>query len=429
MMPPAQSEPNDNPADRQSTYGTLLFDIIIFLLPALKFIEFRMGGSLYFTEALLLFLFLFMLVRNTIQLNLRMARTLIILCILWLYGQVLTDVIRDTPFIDYSRGWSRIIFTIINFSVLFLLIHNKRRLIVIFSAGLALGGVLEYFFNPSVFAAGHPWKFGVGAPLSLAFVLIVTAISQTKPLLRSGLLFMASMLNMHLAFRSMAGILFLTAVYLLVQWKWGKDNRRHFSLSLKNVILFSIILGGASLLLIKGYGYAASHGYLGEDAMQLYQLQSYGKLGLIVGGRSEILVSGQAIMDSPIIGHGSWAKNEKYADALIALKHLLGYYAITGDDTGLIPTHSHLFGSWVEAGIFGASFWIWVLFLPTLGIAQLFQTQDKLTPLFAFICFQFLWDIFFSPYAGDRRFITPYYIVAIMTLLTGLGHKKSVAST
>jgi hypothetical protein len=386
----------------------------------LKFVEFRIGGSLYLSEILLLILFLVMLVTHKIKLEEKMAWMFILFCILWLYGQVLTDVIRDTPFGDFSRGWAKIVFTIINFTVLFQLINYDRRSIVIFIAGLVVGGFLEFSISPNIYAQNNPWKFGIGVPIALTIVIAVSAVSENRPLIRSGILILASILNMNLGFRSMAGFLFLTAIYILLQWRWNKYKGNDLKLLKNKILLLCFIFGAASFLLMQGYGYAAKNGYLGQGAMRKYQLQSYGKFGLLIGGRSEILISAQAIFDSPVIGHGSWAKDEKYAGAYLEIKRLFGYSILDSNETDLIPTHSHLFGSWVEAGFLGALFWIWILFFPIACLSSMFQTKEKLTPLFSFICFNLIWDILFSPYAGERRFITPFYLIALLIIFNDL---------
>jgi hypothetical protein len=84
-----------------------------------------------------------------------------------------------------------------------------------------------------------------------------------------------------------------------------------------------------------------------------------------------------------------------------------------GDD--LIPTHSHIFGSWVEAGILGALFWFWILKLIVSSMARV-TGNEPLLPVFAYISFLFVWNIFFSPFGAEGRFIDTYFIVAILLL-------------
>ena len=91
-----------------------------------------------------------------------------------------------------------------------------------------------------------------------------------------------------------------------------------------------------------------------------------GKLGVLVGGRPETLVAIQAIIDSPIIGHGSFAVDEKYLQLLQDIQYKYGYSdsdEAEDIDVPSIPTHSHLTQAWVESGILGGIFWIYVLVL------------------------------------------------------------------
>ena len=409
--------------------GRLLSSIFVFILPAVKFIEITIGGKLFFTEIILLILFMFMLVTRKIHFQFKLAHTFILLCLLWLYGQIFTDLIRGTPLVDYARGWAKILFTIINFTVLFILLHGKKRRMVIFASGLVTGGFLEYFLNPGPLALTSPWKFALGTPVTLLVVLIVSAISPSKPFVRIGLLMAAFAINMCMGFRSLSGICFLTAIYLFIQSIEGRKRLTFTPHTFKRPLVVGTFLLVASMLLIEGYGYMAQQGILGERAENVYQMQGYGMLGVLIGGRSEILSSGRAILDSPIIGHGSWAKDPKYVDALIMYKRQLGYYADEQDESELIPTHSHFFGAWVEAGILGAAFWGWVLCLVARCLYSMYGIRDRLVPLYAFIGFFLLWDIFFSPYAGDRRFITVFYIVTLMTAITEFtkSRKKSFA--
>jgi hypothetical protein len=402
----------------------MLLEIFVFVIPMLKFVKLSIEGRLILSEIILFVLFLFMLSTKNIRFETKMGRTLIVLCILWMYGQILTDIIRSTDFIDYVRGWAKVFFTIVNFVTIYSLFRNRRRLIVIFAAGIAAGNILEFYLNPGILAHNYPWKFGIGSSVTLLFILIAESYFRKRNLFSIVPILIISSLNLILGFRSLSGICFLPAVYLALQWLWSTNVGSKFQLSLKTICIVATIILAASTCFVKGYGYLANRGYLGEGAKIVYEGQAYGMLGLIIGGRSEILTSWNAIMDSPIIGHGSWAKNEQYAEALIEIKRLLGYYAGEPDETGLIPTHSHIFGAWVEAGVLGAIFWFWVILLPIRCIMRLFGTKECLTPLFAYICFLLMWDIFFSPYSGDRRFITPYYMVSLIAVLEGINQDK-----
>lgn len=227
-----------------------------------------------------------------------------------------------------------------------------------------------------------------------------------------------------MGYRSYAGICFLTAVYLFIQWLWNIKDKQKVKFTSKNLLLIVLACIAASFIFLKTYEHMAQQGILGEKARQIYEQQVSGELGLLIGGRSEILVSCRAIMESPIIGHGSWAKDYRYANELIYLKRMLGYYPGKSNDLGLIPSHSHLFGAWVEAGIVGAVFWVWVLSLPIRGMVMLIRTNEMLTPLFAFYSFLLIWHILFSPFGAELRFMIPYYIIVMMSFLPPRGNRK-----
>ena len=80
---------------------------------------------------------------------------------------------------------------------------------------------------------------------------------------------------------------------------------------------------------------------------------------------------------------------------------------------GFIPTHSYLFGAWVDAGILGAVFWAWIFVLAARVLMRVYPETAQLLPVVAFLSFLLLWDILFSPYGTESRYAVPYSIVLI----------------
>ena len=120
-------------------------------------------------------------------------------------------------------------------------------------------------------------------------------------------------------------------------------------------------------------------------------------------------------MDRPILGHGSWAKNPGYAARILDARiHGYDIHYTSHVQSDLIPTHSHLMGAWVEAGVLGALLWLWAIFLVLRVLANLYITREPLGPLLAFIGFLMLWDILFSPFGAERRLTVPFNLVLMM---------------
>jgi O-antigen ligase len=144
-------------------------------------------------------------------------------------------------------------------------------------------------------------------------------------------------------------------------------------------------------------------------------MQGGGEGGVLLGGRSEILSSAMAILDSPIIGHGTWARDPKYKFILEERRRELGYAKVGVMSDDLIPTHSHIFGAWVEAGVMGALFWFYV-FCTVLRIMMRAPGSEPILPVCIYVSIAMLWNIFFSPYGADMRVVFAYFASGILLL-------------
>jgi hypothetical protein len=372
------------------------------------------GGRLYLSELFLLAALPFLIAERRFSRADSWPTTLVAAGLLWFWAQVVTDLYRGTPPIDLLRGWSNIAFTVIDLVALLMLISGQRRRVIIF------GDALAYRFNPNPYVGVDPWKFGVAIPITLAIVLVSChrAFFRIRFFPAVSLL-MAGVLNFAFGFRSLGGVCVLAASYLAAQ----AFSRGSGSLKVTPARLAALSAIGIALaaVLITTYGHAAREGFLGTPAAQKYRQESSGKFGVLLGGRPEFFVSSRAIADSPLIGHGSWAKDPKYTNDLLSVLYRNGYkpsggllYAIQ-HSSYLIPSHSFLFQSWVEAGLLGAVFWILVLALTLTTLIVAFRERPLLSPLLAFLSVLLVWNIFFSPYGADARIFAMFTIAVLLT--------------
>ena len=389
--------------------------LVAFLAPAMSWLEASVFGRFFASELILLGLLPFLCLACGRMLAAPLPRTLLALGVLWLASQMLTDAVRETEFRDYARGWAKIGFFLANFCVLYMLLYGSRQRIVLFGVGAVVGGYLAFWLNPSEFADSYPWKFGVGTATTMLAVLVTqwraypeNLILRALPLLTVGVVHLTS------GFRTMVGILMFSLVYMATQWMVGRRRVVPAPSPLRG-LLFLVVCAVIGVGTIQFYEIAAESGYLDERSTLTYKRQSAGEFGVLLGGRPAILASGRAVMDSPILGHGSWVRNPDYAAYLLDAR-LLGYNTplSIGLEEELIPTHSHLMGAWVEAGILGAVFWAWVAFLCLRVLSRAYLIRDRMVTLIAFIGFALLWDIVSSPFGGDRRLFTAWYVVLMM---------------
>src|SRR5229473_3775552 len=135
---------------------SIVGDIACFVIPALAFLRVEVGGVLYATDLCLLAVLPFVVARHRRWLQIKPVQITVWLGLLWLAAQVLTDVIRQSPVEDYSRGWSKILLTVTHFATIALLIRQSQRRSILYGVGLVLGGVLTFFIAPDRFAADYP---------------------------------------------------------------------------------------------------------------------------------------------------------------------------------------------------------------------------------------------------------------------------------
>ena len=387
-----------------------------FITPTLIWMEFSVVGRVFVPELILIGLLPFLLMTRGRLLADPLPRTFLMLAALWLASQVLTDLIRETDFRDYSRGQAKIVFTAANFCALYLLLYGSRRRLVLFALGLAIGGYLSFHLNPSIFSEAHPWKFGIGPVVALLAALIpLWPPIRRVPFLPALPLLAVSAYSMAVGFRSMAGIALLASLYVLAQQIAGRRRRTPVAFPPGRTLLFAAAAAVTAPAVLALYEQAVARGYVSERAWRTYEQQASGSFGVLLGGRSEIYTAARAVMESPIIGHGSWAKDAGHAARFLELR-LLGHdlHPLTRLGSDLIPTHSHLMGGWVEAGILGAVFWLWVLLLTFRVLSSLYRVREPLGPLIAFVGFVILWDVVFSPFGAERRLTVSFNVVLMM---------------
>lgn len=373
-------------------------------VPAVSFLEVTIIGRLIVTEILLLAILPWLWrVRD----RPRLPRWFVILWAGWLLSQIVTDVAVGSSFRDYARGWAGIVFTFTNFAGIYVLtaVPGRARL---FAFGLALAGLAGYIFSPHPYAGIDPWKWAFALPVGLALAAGLSGrFGHRVPWLTVGVFTAFGVLNLVLGYRSLGGVSLVTAGYVSLCAVLGRRQRMGQRAQLRPVPAL-LFVAAAGIAVLGIYSAAASLGLLGPEAQAKYNDQA-GAFGVVLGGRPEALVSIQAIRDSPVLGHGSWAVDPTYAQLLADRQEELGY-EVTPEYVGaeLIPVHSHLLGAWVWAGFLGALFWFAVAAIAVWLLANLHSRRLEVAPLVIFGAILLLWDIAFSPYGLAGRITTPY---------------------
>jgi hypothetical protein len=392
---------------------------LLFFIGILTTVKIDLVGQLMAAEILILIYFIveFKSIIGYLR-NSTMMRQIIKYATMYLLSQIVTDLYMNTSTNDMMRGWSKIIMLCINLVTLFYLIPGNTKYLIYFGLGFCLGKVISISFGIGEYV--FLWKFGWGPTLSLLFVLVLSLTNRIGYKQKALLIIGLSLVHFFMNARSLGGITLFSGILMLIPDIVRKQIDTRNLLGWKQLLLGS----GLLYLFITGYSLFAGSGFLGEEAKEKYEMQTKNGENILSGGRGEYLASIPAIMDSPILGHGSWAKNSKYIKGLLVKRGEdftnPKFYEMI--ENGLIPTHSHLFGGWVEAGFLGFVFWFVVFKLVLRGI--LLSVKYELLKSYPFIVFTlltFIWDIPFSPFGLERRIINPYYII-IAIIMININH-------
>ena len=389
--------------------------VILFLIPLSQPIEVTIGGRLLGPDILLCSLFPFLFLIRWHLIRGPLPRTFLYLLSVWFLEAVITDLIRETPEADLIRGWAKILVFGVDFVSLFMLIAYRMQRLLAYLVGYACGTLLLIQFNPSELIQEDPWKFGYAWPVTLFFLFVPVFLPAGLKVF-AGAFFaaLAAILNLILNFRSMFGVTVLA--WLLT----GLSEFAHWAKMRRSIVAWAVVFLVFGYGTVMTYEYLAGSGALGETVREKYETTATGDFGLLAG-RGEIFASSQAIMDSPIIGHGSWAHDLVYVILMERRLESAGYEIGDSGNEDLIPSHSYIFGAWVEAGIAGAVFWAWVLYVVGRALYLNLSKPGPLATIFSFLFIGFIWDIVFSPFGLDARFFAPARLIAAMLIITQAG--------
>jgi len=398
---------------------SISINLILIIIGLLSPYHIHVVGDFYLVEILLLICLGMMIRRHGAMLKDPFPKKILLFMFIWLIGQVLTDVIRLSDFHDAARGFSAIVFLAIDFCAVYMLVWGHKKRIYILLIASAVGTLIQFFIQPTDYAISEPWKFGVGSSIiTLLFVLLLFLMQKKmiSKFLVLCVLFLMGMLSIYLNARTMGGQVILAGViffYSQQRFFYQLFLRR---ISMGKVLLLSVLglmlIGG----ILKTYQIVGESGILPENSQQKFDLNRQalsgplGMLGFVLAGRNEFLASTQAVYDSPIIGHGSWAEDPKYRLLLYKINDILGTDRDEAtlergiESNARIPAHSHIMQAWVWAGILGAAFWFMVLKTTLQILIKSLQYQHEMTLLVIFVSMNIVWDVFFSPFGGGVRF-------------------------
>jgi hypothetical protein len=353
------------------------------------------GGQFFAGELLLVALFPVLLFDrfykrvdqlNQYQSNLwRPVGVLLFALMITFLGYVISDLYRNNSASAYLRGWVRIIFIGIDILGMAMLVSIRRSNFFLMALGYGFGGVLVMLFKGVPISV---WKFGYGVPITVAIIACACFVEKLK--WRFGLLILLGVMNILLDYRSLGAFVIIVGIILVLN-NWTQGG----GVKIVGVTL-AVFLSIATI----GGGYIASQGAFNDRREASNS-----------GRKASALVGFNSIMESPLIGYGSWGRDTRFAklyadvNARMQKTEESPLYDFDAIRLATIPAHSQLLEAWIEGGMLG------IVFLVTYGCfllvglyAAIFRVNRAvLLPLLVFFMINGLWATFMSPFKGFAR--------------------------
>jgi hypothetical protein len=433
MLYPSRSEmrikfsPPTPPVRRGRRLLDVSMDLFLFALGILSSVVFHFVGDLFVSEIFMIVSLPFLLIFNARRLSRPRFLRIFVLLGLWLCAQTISDAYNHTVLVDRMRGTALIGFFTIEIAFFAMFIVGNERRKVIFLTAYAIGSVALTQLQPNVAevagdaADNWKWSYAFGVTM-LALLVSGFLVRHRRHVLALLLLLGVSAVDLLTNFRSAFLMLLVTTAlaFPIIPERIGSLRllpRNNGLLRVAIVAMLGLASGAVANQLVHLVSQA---GLIREKAQQKNEAEAQAG-NLLLGGRPEFFVGLRAAMDSPIIGHGSWAKDMKYLE----MQHdMMTEYGIQHDlsdseaDTqGLIPSHSHIVGAWVFSGFCGALFWAYIFVLAARAIVVVAVQRPPLTLMYLWLFIGFTWNIFFSPFGSTSRALEAFIIVVIADLL------------
>lgn len=408
-----------------------IFPSIPFIIGILCGLKINIIGEVYIGEIIAS---IYLILRMTkIQIT-KFEFNVLLLAFVWALAQTISDVVNETPFATMLKGVGTPIVFVISILALIDYFKNNMTRAPAFFLGACLGFLIYTIISGNDYFTGNPWKWGIGHFIVVLFTTIFSYYLRSQSKIVLGV-FVVAFVSACMLFSSRSMALFLLmASFLCYQYSIQKKKSLFFLMadSKFGFSFLCVFIIGALFVLNSVFGAIFTSEYFLENLSQedayKYQVQASGDYGVLLGGRSELLISSKAFMDKPLLGHGSWAEDKSgYLDEYSWLVYNFGYSLNDSDsytgESNLIPTHSYIMGALVWSGIFGGL--IWLYFFRFL-VRSYVKFYNNLNLLINYLIILNIWNIFFSPFGADARWFTAMSMAIIyVTLYFGIDEEHN----
>lgn len=370
----------------------LIWALILSLIGALMSFEVKFVGDLRIGELLIPVFALSLLIfkGSGPRFEARGFLLFLFLGALMFIGYLISDLVADTTPAQYLRGWARVALFLFDCLALMIVVSHRERMLWWFVIGLAIGAIADLTLAD---VAITKWKTGYAEPIGL----LVAALSGLIPLTSVGalLLFAFGLACIGLDYRSFGAVFSVAGG---ASFAFGRQRTARVAVIATGVVALAAVIFAVSLT---------------ESEYADRRRESN------IGRASVIRIAWEAIVDSPLLGYGSWAADKRYLQRLRRASEQAS--AELGKKTrfgaSMLP-HSQLLQGWIEGGILAAFFFMvyGVLLARSLWRMTRGNVDPRMRGLYLVILLLGCWNLVASLFLGVHRLYIAMAVAVIYVL-------------
>ena len=386
-------------------------DWLALILGLVMVVRIRVVGTFLLSELILLAMFPF---TGHVPRKSGLVKKLHLFSILWLIGTVISNIENEIDIIDFVKGVFFLVVMILIIRPLYWLLVDKPERYILIIFGMGLTSILSPLFAQNEEVA-QTWKMEIFIFYYIfAFFSGLASVLFFKGRRVLSLLIIeaASIIGLFYGSRNLFLTTTVSCVLLYIIINNKSDITKQVLLFRHRLIRLSMTMFLALLLIDFTYEYMAKSRILGDAAYSKYMNQIDAGGNVLKGGRIHFFMGIELIKMKPIVGWGSYAKDDWGFSKQYFEDNDIPGAGDTGNDT--LPAHSAIVGAWMQNGILGGLFWFFILFIVfKIFRSGCFLYENRLLGILVFGLFSQLWDWFFSP-LGNRITFISYILVLII---------------
>lgn len=391
--------------------------VLAFVAGLLSFLQVRVIGYMSMIEPVFLMLAPLYLYGRHRRIWSGKLRTFLLLALAWLGSGVLTDAVRGTNVQDSLKGSVTVVLWMACLICVYVMFATRLAAIKWYALGLACSSFISlYYFQPGTLIGRAADKGGdVSSVLDFRsayvgvfgrFVAAFAILAFGKwPRIVIGVMVAFAIVCFVFGSRSAGGMYLVASLmtyYFYRQAARTRGGSHAAPMSKARRLRLGLGFAAVCVMTIAGYQVVASRGWLGQLALARTAETTDTKIG-VMAGRVAIVSGALAIIDSPLLGYGYWAKDThgyfERGCALIGLPDVSAWLATQPEM--LMPGHSYIVSSWVFYGLWGGVFWIYVLWFLIRFVLRYLPGDLEYLPYALITVVGLMWSVMFSPF-GQR---------------------------